>query len=197
MSTDQISPCPATGPSRSGSACLSRPRTGPVVEDVGDDDIGVGLPAPTPEQVRAARAYLTPRYAVGVDGFLWAALDHPLPDLDAIDAVIAASDQAQHGTGDQPQPMELAAALVVLGAARLDMDQTEARLLNAAQVSALSWEQIAAILNLSVEETEERYRQLKPRLDEPVAHILPPRLRRHPTHRPRAAAREHPERPAT
>jgi hypothetical protein len=158
----------------------------PVV--VRDDRQGC-LPAPSPEMVRAARAYLTPRYAAGVDEALWEVLEQPLPDLDAIDAVIAASDRARSGAGDQPQPMEVAAALVVLGAARLDLDQTEARLLNAAQAAAMRWEQIAAILDLSVDETEERHRQLKPRLDEPVADVLPPWPGGRPTHRPRAAAR--------
>jgi hypothetical protein len=146
------------------------------------------LPAPAPEMVRAARAYLTPRFAVGVDGFLWEAMEHPLPDLDAIDAVIAACDRAQRGAGDQPPPMEMAAALVVLGAARLDMDQTEARLLNAAQASAMSWEQIGAILGLSTGQAEERYRQLKPRLDQPVADVLSPQPCDRPVRRPRAAA---------
>jgi hypothetical protein len=76
----------------------------------------VCLPAPSPEMVSAARDYLTPRYAVGVDGFLWEAMERPLPDLDAIDAVIATSGRAQAGAGDQPQQlMEVAAALVVLG----------------------------------------------------------------------------------
>jgi hypothetical protein len=144
------------------------------------------LPAPSPETVRAARAYLTPRYATGADQVLWELMEHPLPDLDAIDAVLAASDRAQRGPGDQPL-MAVAAALVVLGAARLEVDQTEARLLDAAQASAMGWEQIAAILGLTVEETEERHRQLKPRLDEPVAHAQPRPYGQ--THRPRAAAR--------
>ncbi|WP_141955490.1 hypothetical protein [Actinoallomurus bryophytorum] len=146
------------------------------------------LPAPSPATVRAARAYLTQRHATGADQILWELTEHPLPDLDAIDAVIAASDRAQRGPGDQPQPMAMAAALVVLGAARLDMDQTEARLLDAAQASAMGWEQIAAILGLTIEETEERHRHLKPRLDQPVAHVLPPRPYGQ-THRPRAATR--------
>jgi hypothetical protein len=153
------------------------------------EDMKTYLPAPSPEMVRAARAYLTPRYAAGVDQVLWELMEQPLPDLDAIDALLADSDRAQRGPGDQPQPMEVAAALVVLGAARLDMDQTEARLLDAAQASAMGWEQIAAILGLTVQEAEERHRQLKPRLDEPVAQVLPQRSGGPPTHRPRAAAR--------
>ena len=147
------------------------------------------LPAPRPEMVRTARAYLTSHYAAGADQVLWDLTEHPLPDLDAIDAVVAASDRAQRGPSEQPQPMEVAAALVVLGAARLDMDQTEARLLDAAQASTMGWEQIAAILGLTVEEAEERHRQLKPRLDEPTARVLPPRPYGQPTHRPRAATR--------
>jgi hypothetical protein len=119
--------------------------------------------------VRAARAHLTPRYAVGVDAFLWESRQRPLSDLAAIDAVIAAGDRAQRGASGQLPPTDLAAALVVLAAARLDMDQTEARLLNAAHASGMGSEQIAAILDLSVEHAEERHRQLKPRLDEPVA----------------------------
>ncbi|MCW2940678.1 MAG: hypothetical protein JWN00_3663 [Actinomycetia bacterium] len=53
------------------------------------------MPAPLPEMVSAARVYLTPRYAVGVDGFLWEAMERPLPDLDAIGAVIAIFGRAQ------------------------------------------------------------------------------------------------------
>lgn len=132
------------------------------------------LPAPPPTTVRAARAHLTPRYAVGVDAFLWESRQRPLSDLAAIDAVIAAGDRAQRGASGPPPPTDLAAALVVLAAARLDMDQTEARLLNAAHASGMGSEQIAAILDLSVEQAEERHRQLKPRLDEPVAETPTP-----------------------
>jgi hypothetical protein len=70
--------------------------------------------------------------------------------------------------------MAVSAALVVPGAARLAMDHREARLLNAAHASVMGWEQIAAMLDLSVTETEERYRQLQPRLGAPVAETLPP-----------------------
>lgn len=131
------------------------------------------LPAPPAETVRAARAYLTPRYAAGADAFLWEAMELPLPDLECVDAVSAASDLARRGGGDQPGAMEAAAALVVLSAARLDIDRAEARLLEAAQHAAMGWEQIAAILGVSVADAEERYRRLKPRLDEPIADSSP------------------------
>jgi len=126
------------------------------------------LPAPQPTMVRLARACLTARHATGVDAVLWEARQHPMPDQAAIDAVIAASDRAQQGAGAPPSTMELAAALVTLSAIRLDLDQTEVRLLNTAQAGGLDFEQIAAILGLSVHDTEIRYRSLKPRLDEPT-----------------------------
>lgn len=133
-----------------------------------EENIGC-LPAPSPEMARAARAHLTSRYAVGVDAVLWEYMEHPLPDLKALDAVVTAGDRAQHGAREHPEAMEVGAALVVLCAARLTMDQTEARLLNAAQSAGLGWEQIAAILHLGVDEAEDRHRKLKPRLDEPGA----------------------------
>jgi hypothetical protein len=43
------------------------------------DDTKTFLPAPSPEMVGAARAYLTPRYAVGVDQVLWELMEHPVP----------------------------------------------------------------------------------------------------------------------
>lgn len=71
--------------------------------------------------------------------------------------------------------MEVAAALVVLAAARLDIDRLEARLLEAAQEAAMGWEQVAAVLGLHVVAAEERYRVLKPRLDQPAAAVSPRR----------------------
>ena len=42
------------------------------------EDMRMCLPAPSPEVVRAARAYLTPRYAADVDQVLWELMEHPL-----------------------------------------------------------------------------------------------------------------------
>jgi len=134
----------------------------------------VGLPAPAPQGVQHARDYLTARHAGGVEEFLWESRKRPMPDRDAINAVITAGEQAQHGRGESPEPVEIAAALVVLSAVRLNLDQTEVRLLNIAQASGMGFEQIAAVLDLSVEEAEERHRRLKPRLDEPAAAPSPP-----------------------
>jgi hypothetical protein len=134
----------------------------------------VGLPAPAPQSVQQARAYLTARHATGVDELLWETRKRSMPDRDAMDAVITVGGRAQHGTGESPEPVEVAAALVVLSAVRLNLDQTEVRLLNTAQASGMGFEQIAAVLDLSVEEAEERYRRLKPRLDDPAATPSPP-----------------------
>ncbi|WP_242882667.1 hypothetical protein [Actinomadura litoris] len=97
------------------------------------------LPVPVPAQVHAARAHLTPAYATGVDAVMWGDRRHPIPDRAAIGVVISASQAAQAGTGAPPEPLEVAAALVLLEAVRLEMDQTEARLLNTAQAAAMEW----------------------------------------------------------
>ena len=108
-----------------------------IVEMTAGDRPVLFLPVPSPDVVSAARAYLTPRYAVGLDDFLWDSEQRPLPDLAAIDAVIGASGRAEAGAGDQPSTMDIAAVMVVLAAARQDMDRTEARLLAAARASGM------------------------------------------------------------
>ncbi|GAB2810081.1 hypothetical protein GCM10027176_13500 [Actinoallomurus bryophytorum] len=100
------------------------------------------LPAPSPETVRAARAYLTPRHAIGADQILWDLTEHPLPDPDAIDAVLADSDRAQQSPGDQAQADGDSRRTSGPGGGPLDMDQTEARLLDAAQASATRFVEI-------------------------------------------------------
>jgi hypothetical protein len=125
------------------------------------------LPAPTPEAAQAARAYLTPRFGAEMDVILWESRQRLLPDRAAIEAVITTSKRSQQGEGTQPSPMEIAATLVVLAALRLDLDRTESALIHAAQTSGVSWEQIAAILDLSAEELKERHRQL-------TAHLVAP-----------------------
>ncbi|MDL4815263.1 hypothetical protein [Actinomadura opuntiae] len=177
--TSECRPPPAA-PDRAGrerrSPGADRERRSPSADAVPRPPVvvSVGLPAPAPQIVQQARAYLTPRHATGVDGLLWQSRERPMPDRDAIDAVITAGERARHGTGDSPEPVEVAAALLVLSAVRLALDQTEARLLNTARAAGMGFEQIAAVLDLSVEEAEERHRQLEPRLDEPAAAPSPP-----------------------
>jgi hypothetical protein len=131
------------------------------------------LPALPDEMVSAARDYLTHLYAIGVAEFLWESMEQPLADLDAITAVIEASGQAQPGAREQPSAMQMGAAIVVLGAARLDMDRMEARLLQAARDCGMGWAQIAAILGLPGGELERRYRQLTARLEKAAADADP------------------------
>ncbi|MFB4320618.1 hypothetical protein ACA361_41645 [Actinomadura sp. 21ATH] len=119
--------------------------------------------------MRYARAYLTSRYATGVHEVLWEARERPMPDGDAVDAVLTASDHSRRGAGEPLGLMDVAAALVVLSAIRLGLDRAEARLLDTAQSSGMNVEQIAAILDRSTEEAGEHHRSIKARPDEPAA----------------------------
>ncbi|CNF13994.1 Uncharacterised protein [Mycobacterium tuberculosis] len=126
--------------------------------------------------VRAARAHLTRRFGKGVDALLWQEHHHPLPDTDAVAKTIVAV-RAAHADGQQPpDPTDLGAALLVLQAARLDMDRLEADLLAAVHEAGLNWEQIAAVLELpDAAAARERFEKLRPRLDAPVAPVQPPK----------------------
>jgi hypothetical protein len=120
--------------------------------------------------VRAARAYLTGRYARGVEQVLWEDDAYPMSDLDAINAVRAA---AAAQTLEGP---DLAAALVLVQAARLTLDRLEARVLQAAEDAAMSWETIASVLDLpSAALAEEHFRHMVKRESEPID---PPRHHR-------------------
>jgi hypothetical protein len=113
--------------------------------------------------VRAARSYLTGRYARGVEQMLWESDQYPMSDLDAINAVRAAAV-----ADDLPGP-DLAAALVLVQAARLDLDQLEAKVLRAAQHADMSWDSIATVLGLpSPDLAEEHFRQMIKRESEPT-----------------------------
>jgi len=125
--------------------------------------------------VRAARAHLTSRFGKGVESLLWETREYPLPDVDAIAKVIAV---IRGGLGDgPPDSTDLGAALVVLQAARLDMDRLEVDLLDAVHEAGLEWAQIAAVLELpDAAAAEERYAKLRPRLDAPVDEVQAPEL---------------------
>jgi hypothetical protein len=84
--------------------------------------------------VRAARAHLASRYAKGAAELMWSEYHRPLPDLDAVRAVI----EAVRAPGpDVPQTMDLGAALVAMAAARLDIDRLEAELVDAVRQAGL------------------------------------------------------------
>lgn len=150
------------------------------------------LPVPSPAAVRAARAHLTARYGSGVQTLLFESYQHPLPDHEAIRKTIAAvhahdAETARHttdsgderedppGTASGPDGMDLGAALVVLRAARLDLDRLEAELIGAVRQIGMDWATIASILELPDARTaERRYEKLRPRLDAPFDQVRPP-----------------------
>ena len=107
-------------------------------------------PAPAPEMVSSARRHLNERYAAGVDRLLWHGEKRPMPDPDAITAVITA--------GDKAEPLDIASALVLVQSARLSLDHLEHDLFEAAQAAGISATGIAAVLELP-DETAAQARQ--------------------------------------
>jgi len=85
---------------------------------------------------------LTERFAQGVDELLWEMEEQPLADLDSIRAVIAAASSGQAAVVD------VSAALVVLQAARLDVDRLEFEAFEAGRTAGMTDEAIAAVLEL-------------------------------------------------
>lgn len=93
--------------------------------------------------VDAARNHLSGRYARGLEKLLWEMERYPLPDLDAIRAVLAVVDSQEAATGP-----DFAAALVLVQAARLTVDRLEADVTEAARRVGVTWQQVADILDL-------------------------------------------------
>lgn len=116
--------------------------------------------APEPGLVTAARAHLSQRFARGVQEVLWEGRGMPMPDQDAIAHVIKAA-----AAGESLSAEDLAAALLLTQAVRLDIDLMEADLMDIACNAGMSWEQIATVLDLPDAGTaRRRYDQLKDRL---------------------------------
>jgi len=126
-------------------------------------------PAPSPETVTASRHHLTAQYASGVDRLLWEAEKRPMPDTDAICAVVSAA-----ADGDQVDALGIGAALVLTQAMRLDLDLLEADVLDAAQASGISPESLAAVLELpDAGLVEARHRTLAAKRELPRATVEP------------------------
>lgn len=124
-------------------------------------------PVPAPGLVTAARSRLAARFAHGVDEVLWQGRKLPMPDREAITKVLHAAAQ-----GADLSAEDLAAALIVSGAVRLDLDRLEADLLDAAVQYGMDWGQIASILDLSDADTARRhYHHLAVRRRQPVANV--------------------------
>ena len=92
--------------------------------------------------VGASRRHLTDRYAAGVDRLLWGTEKRLIPDLDAIRSVIAAAKAGQ------AEALDIGAALVLLQAARLELDRLEYETFEVAHEIGMRDEAIAAVLEL-------------------------------------------------
>jgi len=92
--------------------------------------------------VTASRRHLTDRYASGVDRLLWDTEKRLMPDLDAIRLVTRAADAGQ------AQALDVGAGLVLLQAARLELDRLEFEVFESAQTIGMADEAIAAVLEL-------------------------------------------------
>ncbi|MEO5877497.1 MAG: hypothetical protein ABIS86_08740 [Streptosporangiaceae bacterium] len=125
------------------------------------------LPAPPPDMVVSARAHLANRFADGVDELMWEARRQPMPDTDAIKKVLA-----QFARGGDLLAPDLAAALIVMQAVRLDLDRLEADLLDAVRESGMTWDQVALVLGLpDAAAAQRRYQQMAVRRELPVAEV--------------------------
>jgi hypothetical protein len=128
-----------------------------IFQHVGD------LPFPSPETVHAARSHLAGRHAEGVEELLWQEHGRPLPDVEAITKSIASVHRARDAGEPTPTAMDLTAALVVLRAARQDMDRLEVALIEAVREAGLEWDAIAAGLELpDGDAARKRYEKLRP-----------------------------------
>jgi len=119
---------------------------------------------PSPEMVIASRRHLTERYAAGVDRLLWDTEKRLMPDVDAVRSVIAGA--ARGGA----EALDVGAALVLLQAARLDVDRLEHQVFEAADAIGMNDEAIAAVLELpDAAAAARRRRWLRRRRSLPVA----------------------------
>jgi hypothetical protein len=95
-------------------------------------------------------------------------MKRPLPDHDALTAVLSAAIRGQFGGGGPVPAADIGAAMAVLAAARLDLDRIEARLLESAQ-GGTGWTAIARILGLTRAALDEYVRRLRSHQNGPEA----------------------------
>jgi hypothetical protein len=93
--------------------------------------------------VTASRRHLSVGYARGVDRLLWDLEKRPMPDAEAVKAVVIAN-----ASGDGGDALDIGGALVLLHAMRLELDCLEAEVLDAARASGLKDESLAAVMDL-------------------------------------------------
>jgi hypothetical protein len=122
--------------------------------------------APAPDMVTAARRHLSTEFAQGVDRLLWDLEKRPMPDVDAINALLSAAKRS-----DRPvEALSTGAALVLLQSLRLELDGLEADVFDAALASGVGYDSLAAVLDLpdaAAAQCREQY--LKERRDLPRA----------------------------
>ncbi len=116
--------------------------------------------------VTASRRHLTERFAAGVDRLLWDTEKRFVPDLDAIKSVIGAA------SAGRAEALDIGAALVLLQAARLEVDRLEYEVFESAHAMGMGDEAVAAVLDLpDAAAASKRRRWLKSRRALPYADI--------------------------
>jgi|GEM_PF-1414824 hypothetical protein len=114
--------------------------------------------------IMASRRHLTECYAAGVDRLLWDTEKRFVPDLDAIKSVIDATSSGQ------AEALDIGAGLVLLQAARLEVDRLEYDVFESAHSMGMGDEAIAAVLDLpDAASASKRRRWLKSRRALPYA----------------------------
>lgn len=100
-------------------------------------------PAPAPDMVTASRRHLNSQYSRGVDRLLWDLDKRPMPDTQAVQAVITPSRPRE-----RCDALDIGAALVLVQAVRLDLDCLESEVFTVAQEIGLDDDSLAAVLEL-------------------------------------------------
>lgn len=146
-------------------------------------------PVPSPDLVTASRRHLTERYADGVDRVLWDLEGREMPGTDAIRKLLAAA------ADEPPDALDIGAALVTLGAVRLEMDLLEADVFDAAKASGVMADSLAAVIGLpDADAVDARYRALVAKRALPRALAWRVALKPHPPGAARKAAERAAER---
>ena len=107
------------------------------------DDEWVAPPIPDPDMVTASRRHLTGEYSAGVERLFWELEKRPMPDVNAVSAVVSAHEARQ-----VVDALSIGAALVLVQSTRLELDALEAGVFDAAFANGLSLEWLAAVLEL-------------------------------------------------
>lgn len=100
-------------------------------------------PVPAPDMVDSSRRHLAERHSAGVYRLLWEQEKRPMPDAEAVRAVVSAA-----AAEELADVLDVGAALVIVQAMRLELDLLEADVLDVAETSGVPDESVAAVLEL-------------------------------------------------